>query len=197
MDETGQCWEVENPHVRFRMNITWGRPSPEGPPPAGGPEAAKEGKGEPPVFDQGREAEKLKRQLTENLYAAGLTDNAVADQTEAFELPETWAPIRVGDGSYIREFRCRMCGWPSMRAMTHDCTGYRETWESLIESFERDRLAFRRSRMRLPGSCLMNTETKKYLAASRCKLAEDLTHFQGVKIALVESVAFGDFRFVA
>lgn len=26
MDSTGECWQVENPNVRARPNITWGRP---------------------------------------------------------------------------------------------------------------------------------------------------------------------------
>lgn len=25
MDSTGECWEVENPFVRARTNLTWGR----------------------------------------------------------------------------------------------------------------------------------------------------------------------------
>lgn len=29
MDETGQCWEVENPFIRARTNITWGRTTPD------------------------------------------------------------------------------------------------------------------------------------------------------------------------
>ena len=32
MDETGQCWEVENPYIRARANFTWGRPTPEAAP---------------------------------------------------------------------------------------------------------------------------------------------------------------------
>lgn len=30
MDDSGQFWEVEQPNVRARANITWGRNSPDG-----------------------------------------------------------------------------------------------------------------------------------------------------------------------
>lgn len=30
MDDTGQVWEVEQPNIRLRRNITWGRNSPDG-----------------------------------------------------------------------------------------------------------------------------------------------------------------------
>lgn len=32
LDATGQVWSAENPNVRARPNITWGRPSPDRPP---------------------------------------------------------------------------------------------------------------------------------------------------------------------
>lgn len=97
MDETGQCWEVENPYIRFRQNFTWGRSRPE--------------------------TEKdLAARMAEAIAEHGLEEDTIRAQMEAAEMEDKWEPQRCGpEKKYISGYRCRDCDrifcWPS----AHQC----------------------------------------------------------------------------
>jgi hypothetical protein len=125
MDDTGQCWEVENPYIRARENLTWGRPKPDGAndvfadgvatgkdgPPAGGCGGRPGGIPHPTKEDSS-----LREALSAAMSGLGLCDEVVALQLDAVE-EETWEPVRIGRrGDWIAGYRCKKCQawlqWP-------------------------------------------------------------------------------------